>query len=270
MIFIRSRFGIVCDTLTTMKDIAPKTYMYGKHAVLEALRNTSHAVEKIWLDSHSEDKEVRTLAQKMNILVADLSSKTIPRDIDSSVVHQGIIGLISPKKLLREYREFIGSLKINPDSALIILGELQDPQNVGAIIRSAAAFGIAGVLIPEHNQAPVTGAVVKVSAGMAFRVPLVSIGNVNTIACDLKERGFWIYGLEGDAPQTIATEKFDAPAVFILGNEATGIRPKTRELCDIMLSIPMNPKCESLNVAASAAVALYSWSMQHPQALKKK
>ncbi|MBI5754128.1 23S rRNA (guanosine(2251)-2'-O)-methyltransferase RlmB [Candidatus Peregrinibacteria bacterium] len=222
------------------------------------------------LASQGEDKEVRTLARNSNILVTDLSPKTMPHDIDLSAVHQGFIGLISPGKLLREYREFIDGLSVGPDTALVVLGELQDPQNVGAIIRSAAAFGIAGVLIPEHNQAPITGTVVKVSAGMAFRVPLVSIGNVNTTARDLKERGFWIYGLEGNAPKNIATEKFDAPAVFILGNEATGIRLKTRELCDILLSIPMNPGCESLNVSASAAVALYAWSTQHPQALKKK
>ncbi|KKT58323.1 MAG: rRNA methylase [Candidatus Giovannonibacteria bacterium GW2011_GWA1_44_25] len=210
-----------------MKDIAPKTYIYGKHALMEALRNSPHAVEKVLLAPQGEDKEVRALAKSANISVIDLSPKTMLHDIDSS---------------------------------LVILGEIQDPQNVGAIIRSAAAFGVAGVLIPEHNQAPITGTVVKVSAGMAFRVPLVSIGNVNTTARDLKERGFWIYGLQGDAPQNIATEKFDAPAVFIFGNEATGIRLKTRELCDILLSIPMNPGCESLNVSASAAVALYAWS----------
>ncbi len=237
---------------------------------MEALRNTPHAVEKILLAPQSEDREMRTLAQNAKIPVAELSPKTMPHDVDSSIVHQGIIGLVSPSKLLREYREFVNSLKIDSNSALVILGEIQDPQNVGAIIRSAAAFGIAGVLIPEHNQAPITGTVVKVSAGMAFRVPLISIGNVNTTARDLKERGFWIYGLEGDAPKNIATEKFDAPAVFILGNEATGIRLKTRELCDILLSIPMNPECESLNVSASAAIALYAWSAQHPRVLKKK
>src|SRR3989344_2378780 len=162
-----------------MKDIAPKTYIYGKHALTEALRNTPHAVEKLLLAPQSEDKEVRALAKSANIPVADLSPKTMPHDIDSSAVHQGVIGLISPGKLVRDYREFIEGLKIGPHTSLVILGEIQDPQNVGAIIRSAAAFGLAGVLIPEHNQAPITGAVVKASSGMAFRIPLVSIGNVN-------------------------------------------------------------------------------------------
>ena len=90
-----------------------------------------------------------------------------------------------------------------------LLGEIQDPQNVGAVIRSAAAFGVSGILIPDHNQAQVTGAVVKVSAGMAFRVPLVSIGNVNTVVRDLKERGFAVYGLAGEAKQIITKEAFE-------------------------------------------------------------
>ena len=148
------------------------------------------------------------------------------------------------------------------------MGELQDPHNVGAIIRSAAAFGVSGVLMPEHNQAPITGAVVKVSAGMAFRIPLVRIGNINTVIRDLKERGFWVYGLDGEAKTSIVDESFDAPTVFILGNESKGIREKTAELCDVMLSIPMHPQCESMNVASSTSVALYAWSAKHPNALK--
>lgn len=99
------------------------------------------------------------------------------------------------------------------DTALVILGELQDPHNVGAIIRSAAAFGVSAILMPEHNQAPVTGTVVKVSAGMAFRIPLVTVPNVNSAIRDLKERGFWVYGLDGEAKQTLPKEQFDAPAL---------------------------------------------------------
>jgi 23S rRNA (guanosine2251-2'-O)-methyltransferase len=102
--------------------------------------------------------------------------------------------------------------------------------------------------------------VVKVSAGMAFRIPLVSIGNVNNTIRDLKERRFWIYGLETGSSQKISDEKFDAPAVLVFGNEGAGVREKTLELCDIKLEIPIDPRCESLNVAASAAVALYAWS----------
>ena len=172
------------------------------------------------------------------------------------------------KHLPVKYEDFIEGLKITNDTALVVLGELQDPQNVGAIIRTCAGFGIAGVLIPDRRTAQVGPTVVKVSAGMAFQVPLVSIGNVNETLRDLKKRGFWTYGLDGEATQSIHTEKFEAPSVFILGNEGNGVRAKTMETCDIPLVIPMNPKCESLNVAASAAVALYAWSVHHKNALR--
>ena len=244
-----------------------KIYIYGKHAVSEALRNTPRAVEKVFFSPQTIDGEIQKLALDASIPTESFSPKVAIPGIDKDAVHQGVIGQISAEKLVRPYREFADGLTVNPNTVLILLAEIQDPQNVGAIIRSAAAFGVAGVLIPEHNQAQVTGLVVKISAGMAFRVPLVAIGNVNTTIRDLKERGFWVYGMDETATHPLNKEVFDAPTLLIPGNEATGLREHTRELCDILISIPMSPKCESLNVAASTAVALYAWSSQHPESL---
>ena len=246
-----------------------KTYIYGRHAVLEALENTPSVIEKLYVDL-APDRELSSLIMQHHIKMERFDSRFLPVGVEREANHQGYIGLVTIRGLVKNYGDFINDLKVTPDTAIIVLGELQDPQNVGAIIRTAAAFGVAGVLIPEHKQAQVTGAVIKVSAGMAFRVPLVSIGNVNTTLLDLKERGFWTYGLDMEAKQSITTEKFDAPTVFVLGNESQGIRVKTLETCDIPLYIPMNPQCESMNVAASAAVALYAWSTKHPKALKAK
>lgn len=244
-----------------------KIFIYGKHAVTEALKNTPKAVEKIFLAPQVVDETLKNLAKQAGASLEVFSPHLPLAGLDKNAVHNGVVGQIIVEGLMRNYREFADNLTINPGTALIILGEIQDPQNVGAIIRSAAAFGVAGVLIPEHNQAPVTGLVVKISAGMAFRVPLVAIGNVNTTVRDLKERGFWVYGMDETATHPLNKEIFDAPTLFILGNESTGIREHTRELCDILVSIPMNPQCESLNVAASTAVALYAWSSQHPESL---
>lgn len=247
-----------------------KIYIYGKHAVTEALRNSPQSVKKVYLAPHIKDEELLKLVKKVGVPSAPLTAGKSHGEVSDDASHQGVIGVISLEKIMRPYKDFMDTLIVTPDTSLVLLGELQDPHNVGAIIRSAAAFGVSGVLIPEHNQAPVTGTVVKVSAGMAFHIPLVTIPNVNTAVRDLKEKGFWIYGLDGEATHKMTTEKFDAPALFISGNEATGIREKTRELCDILISIPMNPQCESLNVAASTAVALYAWSAQHPKAVSKK
>ncbi|MEK7134777.1 MAG: 23S rRNA (guanosine(2251)-2'-O)-methyltransferase RlmB [Patescibacteria group bacterium] len=247
-----------------------KIYIYGKHALTEALMEAPHSIKKVYFAAHMDDAKLRALVKKHNIPVAPLTAgKGGPEGVSGNVVHQGVIGVVSVGALTMQYQRFIDTLAIGKDTVLVLLGEVQDPHNVGAIIRSAAAFGASGVLIPEHNQAPITGAVVKVSAGMAFRVPLISIGNVNHTIADLKKRGFWTYGLAGEGRDTIDSEQFDRPTLFVVGNESSGIREKTREACDKLLSIPMHPKCESLNVAASTAVALYAWARQHPNALQK-
>ena len=244
-----------------------KIYIYGRHALMEALRNRPKSVQKVFLAPGLQDQELKDTIRRNGIRIAKLSDKEVHK-VGSTSTHQGVIGIVTLSELLAPYKEFAESLTVNDDTSLVLMGEIQDPQNVGAIIRSAAAFGVSGVLIPQHNQSPVTGAVVKVSAGMAFKIPLVTIGNVNETLRDLKKRGFWIYGLEGEAQRTLGEEQFDAPSVFVLGNESKGIREKTQELCDILLKIPMSEKSESLNVAASAAVALYAWSARHPKALE--
>ena len=247
-----------------------KIYIYGKHAISEALTHAPESVLRVLMTPEFQDDTLHSLIRKRGITMGKFDTNTVPKEVGEEANHQGILAQVSLSRLVRPYDSFVEGLTVNPDAALVLLGEIQDPQNVGAIIRSAAAFGISGVLIPEHNQAPITGAVVKVSAGMAFSVPLVAIGNVNHTIRDLKERGFWIYGLDEAAPKSITGEQFDAPAVFVLGNESKGIRLKTQELCDILLKIPMRAECESLNVAAGSAVALYAWSTQHQDALKSR
>ena len=199
-----------------------KIYIYGKHAIVEALKYKPQCLRKVFLAPHVDDVTLRALLKEKGISVSVLSPRDIEKEVSDEVSHQGIIGVISPDDLVVSYSDFFEGFNLppagGPNTALVLLDEVQDPHNVGAIIRSAAAFGISGILIPEHNQAGVTGAVVKVSAGMAFRVPLISTGNVNTTLRDLKDRGFWVYGLEGESKQKVENEKFDAPTVFVFGN----------------------------------------------------
>jgi 23S rRNA (guanosine2251-2'-O)-methyltransferase len=241
--------------------IQNKIYIHGKHAVKEALLHIPQAVNQIMAVPDFDDREILTLAKKEDIPRGKFDPSSAPKS------HQGIMAQILLSNLVRSEKQYFEHFEVSSDTCFVILGELQDPHNVGAVIRSAAAFGATAVLIPEHNQAPITGAVVKVSAGMAFRIPLVTVSNINNTIRDLKKKGFWIYGLEGESKNSMHDEKFDAPTAIILGNEAEGIREKTKELCDVLLSIPMNPSCESLNAAASAAVALYAWSAKHPNVL---
>lgn len=243
-------------------------FIFGKHAAREVLKERPDVVVEAHVaEGFSDAALLKLLDAQKTIRLKILNEKNPPRGVSSNAAHQGIvIGLIA-EKLTIPYKTFKQTLSKEASVALLVLGEVQDPHNVGAVIRSAAAFGFAGVLIPPHNQAPVNGTVVKVSAGMAFRIPLVTIPNVNTVLRDLKEDGFWVYGLEGEGTTKTTTEKYTRPTVFVLGNEGSGLREKTKELCDELLSIPIHPRCESLNAAAATAVVMAGWSAQHPEAL---
>lgn len=242
------------------------TYIYGRHAVKTLIEAQPERVQGVFV-SISAEKEFEALARAKHIRVEPLAEHDFRKELEGAV-HQGVVAKVAMDGLVREYGEFMRSLEVSPSTCLVLLNEITDPHNVGAIIRSAAAFGAAGVLIPTHNQAPITGAVAKASAGAVFTTPIVAINNENQVIEDLKKKKFWIYGLAGEGANELPREKFDAPAVFVVGSEGEGLRAKTREHCDILLRIPMHPKLESLNASVSAAIVLAKWSEQHPEALK--
>ncbi|HUZ92424.1 MAG TPA: 23S rRNA (guanosine(2251)-2'-O)-methyltransferase RlmB [Candidatus Paceibacterota bacterium] len=237
-----------------------KIYIYGKHALAEALRNAPHVVRKVFLSPEVNDPALRELLSKQKIPVTAIKTKEAGRMVGEDTAHQGVIAIADPSALLVDLDAFLPGLKPSERTMLVLLDELTDPHNVGAVIRSAAAFGASGVLMPHHRQAPITGAVVKSSAGMVFRIPMISIGNVNQAIDRLKEEGFRVYGLAMHGTKELAEETFDAPALFIVGNEGAGIREKTLERCDVTLRIPMDARAESLNASVSAAVVMYEWS----------
>ncbi|HVN26694.1 MAG TPA: 23S rRNA (guanosine(2251)-2'-O)-methyltransferase RlmB [Candidatus Paceibacterota bacterium] len=248
-----------------------KVYVYGRHALAEALSHAPHAVRKVFLSPAVDDEQLLALVEKRGVTVEMMKGREADRMVGDETAHQGVIAVVDPGALVTDFRTFFEGLQakaVSENTMLVLLDELTDPHNVGAIIRSAAAFGAAGVLMPSHNQAPITGAVVKASAGMAFRVPLVQIGNVNYTVDLLKKEAFRTYGLAMDGERSVADEPFDAPALFIVGNEGAGIREKTFERCDVGLRIPMHERTESLNASVSAAVVLYAWSLKHPSAIQ--
>lgn len=247
------------------KEKSQSVYIYGKHVLMEALTEKPQIIKKVFLSETVDAAHIRKLAHTHHIPVSEMSEKSIGAHVGSDASHQGVIALIDPEALMVPWETFIEKHDTTPDTALVLLDEVHDPQNVGAVIRSAAAFGIQGILVPLHNQAQITGSVVKVSAGMAFRIPLVRIGNVNTTIRALKEKGFWVYGLDMKGTPVLR-ETFSRPSVFVLGNESRGIREKTLEHCDMTLSIPMHPRAESLNASTAAAIVMHAWSAQHPRA----
>ena len=241
------------------------TVIYGKHAVWALLAGHPERVQNLYL-SPSAMGDFQELTQSRGVRIEPLTPSTLNKELEGAV-HQGIVARVSLAGLMQDYNAFIKDLPATPDTCLVLLNEITDPYNVGAIIRSAAAFGASGVMIPSHNQAPITGVVAKASAGTVFSIPLIGINNENQTIMDLKKRGFWSYGLAGEGDHMLPKEKFDVPAVFVVGSEGQGLRHKTREHCDFLLRIPMSSKVESLNASVSAAVVLAAWATQHSEAL---
>lgn len=234
-----------------------KLYIYGKHSVAEALKHAPRSIRALYL-AEPGDKTLYELARAADISVTPLDLRRVTSMLDGAVAHQGAVALIGAAELLQDSERFVESYKPKQGSILVFLSELKDPHNVGAIIRSCAAFGAAAVLLPMHKQSPITAAVIRSSAGMAFQVPLIGVANPQQTIAVLKRKGVRVLGLAADGAIKLEDEPFEAPTMLVLGNEAEGVAPYARALCDAILSIDIEPKAESLNVAASAAVALYA------------
>ncbi len=145
-----------------------------------------------------------------------------------------------------------------PERAVVfLLDGVTDPQNLGAVIRNARAFGIAGVVVPRDRSCPVTGAVFRASAGAAAHVPVVQVTNLARAVDDLKERGFWVYAAAGDGETEVGTLALAKRSAFVLGSEDAGIRRLVRERCDGSVRIPIRPDVDSLNVAVASGILGY-------------
>jgi 23S rRNA (guanosine2251-2'-O)-methyltransferase len=231
-------------------------HIYGIHPIQSALTNRPETVEEIFFANNFSDDKFRHLAEEAGKPVHSFQPDSPPRSITDADTHQGVVAKVNTDTLTYNRDEFIAGLADPPDTNVVILGELEDPQNVGAIIRSAAAFGFGGVLIPRRRQTQITPAVVKVSAGMAFKIPLVSIGNVNNTLEKLKDAGFWIYGLDETSSHKLNEKAFDHDVGLVVGNEADGIREKTKDHCDELIQIPTKNN-RPLNAAAAATVGCF-------------
>lgn len=238
-----------------------KIYIYGRHSLYEALENAPRSIKTLYLADAKKEAKLVSLADKANVLVKQLGTKE-SASVGKDSAHQGVIGVLNSDALFASLEEFLGSLDITKNPGVAVCAEIGDPHNLGAIVRSAAALGLSGVIIPGKKQVPITAAVVKTSVGMVFRVPLIKVNSIKETLRTLKEKSFKIYGLDMKGEKLTVT-KFTGPSAFVLGNEGFGVPDNIKNSCDTTLSIPMHKRAESLNVAASAAIVFYEWSRQN-------
>lgn len=238
-------------------------FIFGRHPVEEFLTAYPKRVSKVFIRegiNKGDIPGIMQIASTNRIPVVTITKNKIATLV-GDVNDQGILAEASLVSYL-ELKDWLKGVDISKNPAVFMLDEITDPHNVGAILRTAAAIGVAGVIIGKHNQSPVNGTVWKTSAGMAGRVPIVRVANINTAILELKDAGFWIFGLSMGG-NSVWKEKFDSPSVFIMGSEGDGIRTQTLKHCDIKISIPMVDGVESLNASVSAAVVGYEWKRQN-------
>lgn len=229
----------------------------GPHACEEALERGELQVLRIAPPAWERCHKLRTEARAQGVTIHREPMDSLDRRAQGQR-HQGVLGEGSELEL-SSMDELLNRMSASGKRGLVLaLDGVTDPHNFGAILRSAAAAGVDGVVFPERRSAQVNDTVVRSSAGTAGRVPLVRVVNLGRALDDLKEAGAWVFGLAaGEGSRDYRGERFDAPTVLVLGSEGEGLHQKIAERCDVLLRIPMPGGIESLNVSAATAVMLF-------------
>ncbi|HLO76621.1 MAG TPA: 23S rRNA (guanosine(2251)-2'-O)-methyltransferase RlmB [Magnetospirillum sp.] len=235
-------------------------WLYGQHAVAAALENPNRKIRRLALtaDAARTWSEAIEQARRLRPLpgVDVVEKSDLERLLPPGAVHQGIGALCEP--LPAPAIEDIARVAAErPDAVVMVLDQVTDPHNVGAIVRSAAAFGALAVVVPDRHAPEETGALAKAASGALERMPLVRVTNVVRALGQLKEAGFWVAGMAGEATSSLASQKLSGRIALVMGAEGEGLRRLTREHCDYLVKLPMTGAVESLNVSNAAAVALY-------------
>jgi 23S rRNA (guanosine2251-2'-O)-methyltransferase len=238
-------------------------WLYGWHAARAALANPARAILGARATPEARrrlEAEARAGLEDRGVTLESASRGDFDDLLPPGAVHQGLALEVRPlaPPALADWLDRPGFDNPTGERAVLVaLDQVSDPHNVGAVLRSAAAFGAEAVLAPRHGQAPETGALAKAASGALDVVPYIDAGNLARALGLLKQRGFWILGLAGDADRELAAADPGGPLVLVLGGEGKGLRRLTREACDLMARLPTRPPIDQLNVSNAAAVALY-------------
>ena len=228
-------------------------WLYGRHAVLAALANPERRIERILATREAAERHAAELGSKVELMSRDDLGHRLP----AGAVHQGLAALVAPL----EESGLEDVLARCGDHALVLaLDQVTDPHNVGAILRTAAAFGVAGLIVTERHAPADTGVLAKAASGALEIVPLVRAVNLARALEQLKEAGFWLYGLDERGDVAIDELDLGGRAGIVLGAEGEGLRRLTAEKCDRLVTIPTNAQLAALNVSNAAAVAAYEWA----------
>lgn len=226
--------------------------VYGKN-VFTTIQKDSDSIEEIYLLNGTKDKKVLKTVQELNIPVAFLNRAQMDKKAGNPH-HQGIVCKV---KEIRTYSlEEMLEMASQP-GLYVALDGIQDPHNLGAILRTCDCTGVQGVFITKHNSAPLTPTAIKASTGAAYTVPVSIVTNMSQTLKTLKKEGYWVVGSDMDNARDYREGIYDVPLVLVVGSEGKGISPLVKKQCDYMVKLPMVGSITSLNASVACAVLLY-------------
>ena len=236
----------------------PASIIAGRQPVLEALRSGT-AVEKIVIQhgAHGAPIEaIRSLAKQLGIPVTEASKDQI-QELAGQTLTQGVLASLA-QAMEADLDDIVRAASERAETPLIlVLDEIEDPQNVGALLRTAECAGAHGAILLKHHSPPLGSTVAKASAGASLHLPVARVANLSQTIDRLKDQGLWIIGTDAGADKTIYEHDFSGPVAIVVGNEGRGMRRLVKEKCDVLLRIPLYGRIESLNASVAGALVLF-------------
>jgi len=236
--------------------------LWGRHPVAAALANPAREILSLHLSERAESTLQEILATLLPARREKLPSpkfldgRDLAEKVPPDAVHQGLVVVARPLAGLA-IETLVECLSDNPTALVVVLDQVTDPHNVGAVLRSAAAFGAGGLIVQSRHAPPADGVLAKAASGALERVPIVEVTNVARAIDGLKAGGFWCVGLSGDGECPIHEARMDGKTALVLGAEGPGLRRLPRERCDVITRLPTDPDFGTLNISNAAAIALY-------------
>ena len=231
----------------------------GRKPVIEALKAGTNIEQVVFLIGVQGNviREIRELAERKHIKVVQANKQEF-RELATNATTQGVVAVVPTKK----YRSLEEVLAVpgqrGEKGFLLVLDEIEDPHNLGALVRTAECAGVHGVILPKHHAASITTTVVMASAGATEHMAMAEVTNIVQTLEELKREGYWIVGLDGSGDRQYDEVDYSSPTVLVIGNEGKGIRRLVLEHCDIIAHIPLRGKIESLNASVAGALAMYA------------
>lgn len=237
------------------------SWTFGIHAVEGILESSASRVQEIWFVKSRKPgaarNRLRERAQELGLRFRMVDAEQMYRAVGQGS-HQGVAARVTEF----EYADEADLLKGDGPACVVVLDEVTDPHNLGAVIRSVAALGGVGVVIPRHRSASVTPTVQKVAVGAEHHVKIAQVTNLGRFILAAKDAGFWIYGAAGDGSTLISDLEMSERSVLVMGSEGEGIRHGVLSKCDVQVSIPID-KIESLNVSVATSILVWEWARIH-------